>query len=107
TRCLAIGASDIVVCATTTSPADDAIATEAKRLGCAIFRGSERDVLGRYREAARMVDARIVMRVTSDCPLIDPDVCGQVLALRTERQGGFRRHTFSSHRSSHSRLRDA
>jgi glutamate-1-semialdehyde 2,1-aminomutase/spore coat polysaccharide biosynthesis protein SpsF len=58
----------------------------AEEAGSVVFRGSERDVLARYLGAARAVDATIVMRVTSDCPLIDPQICGEVLALR-EREG--------------------
>lgn len=65
---------DKVVVATTTQAADDAICAEAERLGAAVFRGAEDDVLARYVGAARSVDARIVVRVTSDCPLIDPAV---------------------------------
>lgn len=88
-RCLAIESADRVVCATTTSPADDAIVAEAERVGAAVYRGSETDVLGRYREAARAFDADVILRVTSDCPLIDPELCERVLLLRAERQVGF------------------
>lgn len=52
--------------------------------GAIVFRGSEDDVLARYIGAAKAVGAGIVMRVTSDCPLIDPDVCDRVLARRQE-----------------------
>ena len=54
---------------------------EATNLGVKVVRGSEHDVLGRYRKAAMTVDADIVMRVTGDCPLIDPDICGRVLNM--------------------------
>lgn len=70
---------DEVVIATTTSTADDAIVNEAKRLDCVPFRGSEQDVLSRYVGAARATDADVVVRMTSDCPLLDPWVIDDVL----------------------------
>ncbi len=83
-RCRAIPGADVVVCATTTAAADDAVVAEAERCGAVVFRGSESDVLDRYHGAAVAVGADVVMRVTSDCPLIDPEVCGAVLRLRAE-----------------------
>ncbi|HZT89953.1 MAG TPA: glycosyltransferase family protein [Stellaceae bacterium] len=80
-RCQAIPGVDCVVCATVAGAGDDIVAQEAERIGAIVFRGDERDVLGRYRDAASMVGADRVLRVTSDCPLIDPGVCGRVLAL--------------------------
>lgn len=81
-RCALIPGVDVVVCATSVLAADDPVAAEAERVGARVYRGSESDVLDRYAGAARMVDASVVLRVTSDCPLIDPDVCAQVLALQ-------------------------
>lgn len=78
----AIPSIDVVVCATVDHPDCDPIAAEAKRLGAVVFRGSEYDVLARYLAAAKTVAADTIMRVTSDCPLIDPAVCGAVLRLR-------------------------
>jgi spore coat polysaccharide biosynthesis protein SpsF len=46
--------------------------------------GSQDDVLARYLKAAETVNADIILRVTSDCPMIDPDVCGKVIAARAE-----------------------
>ena len=63
---------DVIVIATTTAPADARIVTEAQRLGVRSFRGSEDDVLSRYRGAAAEVGADVVVRVTADCPLLDP-----------------------------------
>ena len=68
-----------IVIATTTASRDDAVAAEALRLGAGCFRGSEHDVLARYAGAARAFSADVVVRVTSDCPLIDPDVVDRVI----------------------------
>ena len=70
--------ADEIVVATTTSAADDAIVELCRREGVAWFRGSEDDVLGRYCAAATEFRADVVIRVTSDCPLIDPDVTDAV-----------------------------
>lgn len=63
-----------VCVATTSNASDDATAVEAERLGCSIFRGSEDDVLGRFAEAVKSSDLDVVVRVTSDCPLIDGEI---------------------------------
>lgn len=81
-RCRAIPGAHLVVCAVPEGKNDDPVAEEAQRCGAIVTRGSEADVLDRYLKAAREVAADVVMRVTSDCPLIDPEVCGAVLRLR-------------------------
>ncbi|MCK4378141.1 MAG: glycosyltransferase family protein [Deltaproteobacteria bacterium] len=65
---------DGVVVAITTHSVDDAIVAESRQYGAAVYRGSEEDVLGRYYDAAREFDADVVVRITSDCPLIDPEL---------------------------------
>jgi spore coat polysaccharide biosynthesis protein SpsF len=72
---------DEVVVVTTTEPADSAVAEESARLGVSCFRGSELDVLDRYYQAAKQFKADAVVRITSDCPLIDPGVVGSVVAI--------------------------
>lgn len=71
-----------VCLATSDQAADDAVAAEGARLGVPVFRGSVVDVLGRYAGAARLTEADIVLRITCDCPLLDPAVCSDVLLLR-------------------------
>ena len=74
---------DEIVIATTTEEADDQVVTEARRLGCHPFRGSQSDVLARYLGAARETGAEVVVRMTSDCPLLDPWVIDQVVTTLT------------------------
>jgi spore coat polysaccharide biosynthesis protein SpsF len=85
TRCATIPGADAVVCAVPDAPESAAIETVAARCGAMTFRGSEHDVLDRYLGAARAARADVVLRVTSDCPLIDPAICGALLALRAAR----------------------
>jgi spore coat polysaccharide biosynthesis protein SpsF len=63
-----------LVIATTSDPADDVIVNECDRIGVNVFRGEEDDVLDRYYFAARTFDADVVVRITSDCPLIEPEI---------------------------------
>jgi len=59
---------------------------EAERCGARVVRGPESDVLARYYKTAKEIGADIVMRITSDCPLIDPAVNGRVLEMLTTGQ---------------------
>lgn len=70
---------DKVIVATTTNPVDDAIVAECGRLGVPVFRGDESDVLDRYYRVAEVCGAEAVSRITSDCPLIDPEVIDCVI----------------------------
>jgi len=81
-RCRAVPGVDQVVCATATGPAGDAIAALADGLEVTLFRGAPGDALAHYHAAALTVGADILLRVTSDCPLIDPQICGELLRLR-------------------------
>jgi UDP-2,4-diacetamido-2,4,6-trideoxy-beta-L-altropyranose hydrolase len=83
-RLKSVRGADLVVIATTDKESDTPVAEAAAAAGAIVFRGDETDVLARYLGAARMVNADVIMRVTSDCPLIDAAICDAVLALRTE-----------------------
>lgn len=72
------GVTETVV-ATTTNPIDEAIAAFARGAGIPCMRGSEEDVLDRFRLAAIERGAEVIVRVTADCPLLDPEVAGLVL----------------------------
>lgn len=78
-RVAAIPGIDVVCCAIPEDAANDELAGKASRLGAVVARGSETDVLSRYLVAARATNANVVMRITSDCPFLDPNVSGQVL----------------------------
>ena len=65
---------DKIVIATTTEERDIEIVSEANRLGIKCFRGSEKDVLSRYYYAAKENNSDIIIRITSDCPLLDCEI---------------------------------
>jgi spore coat polysaccharide biosynthesis protein SpsF (cytidylyltransferase family) len=81
-RALAVPGVDAVAVATSVLPGDDAVEALAVARGVAVVRGSEQDVLERYATAAEQLQAGIVVRITADCPLLDPQVVGRMLALR-------------------------
>jgi glutamate-1-semialdehyde 2,1-aminomutase/spore coat polysaccharide biosynthesis protein SpsF len=68
-----------VIIATTTEPRDDAIADFARSQNLKCYRGSETDVLDRFFQAAQSFGVSDLVRVTSDCPLIDPAVIDRVI----------------------------
>ncbi len=72
---------DISVIVLATSPAEEnkVILDLAERMGVIGFVGDEEDVLDRYYKAARYVKADSVVRLTGDCPLLDPNVSHEVL----------------------------
>jgi spore coat polysaccharide biosynthesis protein SpsF len=88
------------VCVATTSlERDTAIERLSSSRGWAVYRGSEDDVLDRYYRAARSMAADVVVRITSDCPLIDAEVVDQVVELYLEQRpdyasNGLPRRTF-------------
>lgn len=73
---------DLVVIATSTLPADDVIEDWCAENGVECFRGSESDVLDRFFQCAVHYKADVILRLTCDCPFLDPHVVGQVIQLR-------------------------
>ncbi len=71
---------DQVIVATTTEPADDILEQYCIEQGIASFRGSHTDVLDRFYRAALEFHADVVIRLTADCPLIDPELIDRTMA---------------------------
>jgi spore coat polysaccharide biosynthesis protein SpsF len=72
--------ADVVAIATTQNAADDPIVALCDQLGVPSYRGSELDVLSRYCECAEQLSAEVVVRVTSDCPLLDPALIDRIIS---------------------------
>jgi glutamate-1-semialdehyde 2,1-aminomutase/spore coat polysaccharide biosynthesis protein SpsF len=74
-----------VYVATSTNPEDDAIADRCRTYWhdkVALFRGDPIDVLDRLYQCAKQCELDEIVRITGDCPFVDPDVIRQVVALR-------------------------
>jgi len=77
----------MLVVATTTDPADDDIEALCGRARVACYRGHPEDLLDRHYQVARVLDAAAVVKIPSDCPLIDPAVIDRVVGVYLEGQG--------------------
>ena len=78
---------DEIVVATSTQESDQDLVDFCQSIGVRCIRGSLDDVLERYRLAAQSVDARVIVRLTGDCPLSDPDTIDALIHKYAE--GGF------------------
>ena len=81
TRLRAVPSIDAIVIATTTNATDDVLAQFAAVEGVLIYRGSEDDVMGRVIGAGESVGAEVIVEITGDCPMIDPDIVEQTIRL--------------------------
>ena len=79
-RALRAPGVDEVVVATSDGPEDDAIQDECSTLGVGCVRGSSADVLDRYRAALDATSAEVIVRLTADCPFIDPGIVAATVA---------------------------
>lgn len=87
------GEIDQIVVATSEDPRNQQLADHVASLGYQCFRGSEDDVLQRYYLAALEASADAVVRITGDCPLVDPQLVDQVVGAFRERDVDFLSNT--------------
>ncbi len=80
TRLTRAGGIDEVAVATGNLGQDDAIVEHCRTLGVRVERGDPLDVLSRYTAVTRELRADVVVRITADCPFLDPDVVAEVVA---------------------------
>jgi spore coat polysaccharide biosynthesis protein SpsF (cytidylyltransferase family) len=78
-----------VIIATTSNGEDSRIADLADRLGVNVYRGSEDDVLDRFYQAAKKIGAKHIVRITADCPLIDPRIIDRVVGRYFESKADY------------------
>jgi spore coat polysaccharide biosynthesis protein SpsF len=89
------GLVDQVVVAATLKAEDSAIAELCHLQGFPLFRGDEFDVLDRYYEAAHRYEAKVIVRITSDCPLTDPHLIDRTIQALLDRQADYASNTLS------------
>ena len=80
---------NLIIVATSRELQDDAIVALCHERGYSIFRGSECDVLDRYYQAARHFRLSTIVRVTADCPLIDPDLVDELVEYFLSHEGEY------------------
>lgn len=76
-----------IIVATTTNSEDDVVARLTDKMDVLLYRGSEKNVLGRFHESALKYGCGTIMRLTGDCPLVDPDLLDELAAFYTN--GGY------------------
>ena len=70
---------DQIILATTKKKEDQVLSEVVEKLGYPVYRGSENNVLSRYYEVAKKYNAIDIIRITGDCPLVDPELVGAVI----------------------------
>lgn len=80
---------DEFILATTDQASDTSIADFGRSFGIKVYRGSEMDVLDRYYQAAKLANADIIVRITSDCPLIDPELIDELVQAHLDHKKDF------------------
>lgn len=80
---------DKLVVATSTNPEDDIIEHIAKQNHIECFRGDLNNVLNRYYQCAKQYQPDHIVRLTGDCPIIDPEVIDEVISLHLSSQADY------------------
>ena len=70
---------DEIILATSSDAKNIPLVEHVQKLGFQVYQGSEEDVLGRYYHAASLCSADLVVRITGDCPLVDPELVDQMV----------------------------
>ena len=78
--------ADQYILATTKLPEDNLLAELGSTLGLTVVRGDAEDVLSRYALAAEQIDASILVRITGDCPFIDPSLLDEMIGEFTNQK---------------------
>ena len=86
---------DDVIVATTISKDDLRIVVLCANLGISIYCGSEDDVLDRYYQAAKLFKADNIVRITSDCPVIDPKIIDDAITLHLKNNADYTSNTLN------------
>ncbi len=92
-RCQHAQFVDRVIVATTVEPKDMAVVNFVNGLEVAVFCGSVNDVLDRYYQTARRFESQHIIRITADCPMIDPDVIDRVVGKYFESNADYASNT--------------
>lgn len=93
-----LGAAGVVgqiVVATSEASGDDAVATVAQQVGVETVRGPEHDVLARFGVVLDRHPAEVVVRITGDCPFVDPELVAAALRLRAETAADYASNTLA------------
>ncbi len=88
-RLQAVSSLDGIVLATTINKTDDVLEEFSKRMGIGCYRGSENDVMNRVIGAADSVGADVVVEITGDCPIIDPQIVEQTIRIYNFNQADY------------------
>jgi spore coat polysaccharide biosynthesis protein SpsF len=88
-RLRAVPSIDAIVLATTANAADALLVELADRLGIVAFHGDEDDVMQRVIDAAASVNADVVVEITGDCPIIDPEIVEQTIRMFKAHQADY------------------
>jgi spore coat polysaccharide biosynthesis protein SpsF len=88
-RLRAVPSLDDIVLATTINRADNQLEECAKNLGVSCYRGSEVDVMARVIGAAEFTNADVIVEITADCPIIDPQIVEQTIRMFKAHQADY------------------
>jgi len=92
-RCQHSKLVDRVIVATTVDPKDLAVLNFVSALGVSVFCGSINDVLDRYYQATKLFEFQHIVRITADCPMIDPDIIDRVVGEYFEVEADYAANT--------------